>query len=159
MRYTTMEEIPAREVVTAGMFLVNKHPAIVLFDSGASRSFMSQTFTSKHDQKIVVVDKGGYSISLAGATISTNQLVKDVLISIQEQEYTMDLIVLLGLAIDVTLGIKWMSGHGVLIDTSTRTIMLREPNGDGSFLVPLSRSFIFKTCLVPSKPLLSLIFL
>ena len=51
MRYTTMEEIPAREVVTAGMFLVNKHPAIVLFDSRASHSFMSQTFASKHDQK------------------------------------------------------------------------------------------------------------
>jgi len=36
-----MEEIPAEEVVTAGMFLVNKHPAIVLFNSGASHSFMS----------------------------------------------------------------------------------------------------------------------
>ena len=53
----------------------------------------------------------------------------------------MDLIVLLGLAIDVILGMKWMSGHGVLIDTSTRTIMLREPKGDGAFLVPLPRSF------------------
>ena len=38
----------------------------------------------------------------------------------------MDLIVLPGLAIDVILG---MSGHGVLIDTTTRTIMLREPKG------------------------------
>ena len=73
---------------------------------------------------------GGYSISSAGATISTNQLVRDVLISKQEQEYTMDLIVLPGLAIDVILGMKWMSGYEVLIDTSTRTIMLREPNGD-----------------------------
>ena len=34
-----------------------------------------------------------------------------------------------------------MSGHGVLIDTSTRTIMLREPKGDGTFIVPLPRSF------------------
>ena len=53
----------------------------------------------------------------------------------------MDLIVLPGLAIDVILGMKWMSGHGVLIDTSTRTIMLREPKGEGAFLVPLPRSF------------------
>ena len=53
----------------------------------------------------------------------------------------MDLIVLPGLAIDVILGMKWMNGHGVLIDTSTRTIMLREPKGDGAFLVPLPRSF------------------
>ena len=77
----------------------------------------------------MVVDKGGYSISLAGATISTNQILKDVLISIQEREYIVDLIVLPGLAIDMILGMSWMSGHGVLIDTSTRTIMMREPKG------------------------------
>ena len=65
MHYTTIEEIPAREVVTVGMFLVNKHPAIVLFDSGASHSFMSQAFASKYDQKIIEVNKGGYSISSA----------------------------------------------------------------------------------------------
>ena len=49
MHYTTIEEIPAGEVVTAGTFLVNQHPAVVLFDSGALHSFMSQTFVSKHN--------------------------------------------------------------------------------------------------------------
>ena len=66
MHYTAMEEIPMGEVVTTDMFLVNKHPTIVLFDYGASHSFMSETFASKHDQKIIEVDKGGYSISLVG---------------------------------------------------------------------------------------------
>jgi hypothetical protein len=28
VHYTAVEEIPAGEVVTTGMFLVNKHPAI-----------------------------------------------------------------------------------------------------------------------------------
>ena len=88
------------EVVTTSMFLVNKYPTIVLFDSRASQSFMSQTFASKHDQKIIEIDKGGYSISSAGATISINQIVRDVLISIQERD-TVDLIVLPRLAIDV----------------------------------------------------------
>ena len=64
-----------------------------------------------------------------------------MLILIEEREYTMDLIVLPGLAIDVILGMSWMSDHGVLIDISTRTIMLREPKGEGAFLVPLPRSF------------------
>ena len=66
MHYTAVEEICVGEVVTAGMFLFNKHPAIVLFDSGASHSFMSQAFASKYDQKIIEVNKGGYSISSAG---------------------------------------------------------------------------------------------
>ena len=59
MHYIAVEESPIGEVVTTGMFLINKHPTIVLFDSRASHSFMSQTFASKHDQKIIVVDKGG----------------------------------------------------------------------------------------------------
>ena len=37
-----------------------------------------------------------------------------MLISIEEREYTMDLIILPGLAIDVILGMNWMRGHGVL---------------------------------------------
>ena len=83
MHYTAVEEVPAGEVVIAGMFLVNKHLAIVLFDSRASHLFMSQAFASKYDQKVIEVNTGGYSISLAGATISTNKIVRDVLISIQ----------------------------------------------------------------------------
>jgi len=138
VHYTTIEEVPAGEVIMAGMFLVNKNPAIVLFDSGASHSFMSQSFASRHDQKIIEVRKGGYNISSARATISTNKMVRNVLISIQEREYTIDLIVLPGLSLDVILGMKWMSDHGVLIDTSTQTIMLREPKGGNAFLVPLS---------------------
>ena len=34
-----------------------------------------------------------------------------------------------------------MSDHGVLIDTSTRTIMLREPKGSNAFLLPPPWSF------------------
>jgi hypothetical protein len=33
--YTTMEEIPMGEEVLEGMFFLNEHPAIILFDSRA----------------------------------------------------------------------------------------------------------------------------
>jgi len=48
-------------------------------------------------------------------------------------------VVLPSLGIDVILGMKWMSGHGVLIDTSTRVIMLREPKTNEAILVPFPR--------------------
>ena len=51
MNYTNIADIPLGEVVTAGKFLVDQHPAVVLFDSGASHSFMSPTFASKFKQK------------------------------------------------------------------------------------------------------------
>ena len=102
---------------------------------------MSPTFASKYYQKIFVVDKGGYCISATGSNISTNQIVKDVRIQISEWEYTANLVVLPGLGIDVILGMNLMKNHGVLIDTSTRTIMLRDPWNNDAFLVPLSREF------------------
>ena len=70
----------------------------------------------------------------------------------------MDLIVLPGLSISVILGMKWMSNHGVLINTSTHTIMLRESKGGNAFLVPLSQNFELQHLAVLSKPLPCVIF-
>jgi hypothetical protein len=99
---------------------------------------------------------GDYCISAAGFNISTNQIVRDVLISISDRQYITDLVMLPGLGIDVILGMKWMSDHGVLIDTSTRTIMLREPKSNEAFLVPLPRSFDHQnlSCAIQTTTLL-----
>ena len=75
VHYTTVEAIPAGEVVTAGKFLINQCDALVLFDSGASHSFVTSDFVSKYDLKIVTLDKGSYCISATGNNISTNQVV------------------------------------------------------------------------------------
>ena len=78
-----MTEIPSREVVTPGKFLMNQHPTVVLFDSGASHSFMSPAFASKYNQKVITLSMGSYCISAAGSNISTNQTVQDVSIEIE----------------------------------------------------------------------------
>jgi len=106
VHYTTVEEIPAGEVVTADMFLVNQHPTIVLFDFGASHSFMSQAFASKHGQHVVDLHQGKFCISAAGNQISTNQLVRDVHIAIEGHDYSADLVISPGLEIDVILGMN-----------------------------------------------------
>jgi predicted aspartyl protease len=67
-----VESIPTGDIITAGVFLVNQHPAIVLFDSGASHSFISSTFAAKLGIKVVTLDNSGYNISAAGNNISTN---------------------------------------------------------------------------------------
>jgi hypothetical protein len=64
-----------------------------------------------------------------------------VRIEISDQEFTVDLVVLPGVGIDVILGMKWMSGNGVLINTSTRVVMLRDPIDKKAFLVQLPRDF------------------
>jgi hypothetical protein len=122
-----VESIPTGEIIIAGAFLVNQHPTIVLFDSGASHSFISSTFAAKHGMKVATLGNGGYNISAARNNISTNQLVLGAKIEIEGRLFDLDLVVLPGLGLDVILGMKWMSGNGVLIDTSTRVVMLRDP--------------------------------
>jgi predicted aspartyl protease len=98
--------IPTGEIITAGAFLVNQHPAIVMFDSGASHSFISSTFAAKPGMKVVTLDNSGYNISAAGNNISTNQLVLGAKIEIEGRLYDLDLVVLPGLGLDVILGMK-----------------------------------------------------
>jgi hypothetical protein len=139
VQYTTVESIPSGKIITPGVFLVNQQPAIVLFNSGASHSFISSTFAAKHGMKVFTLDNSGYNISAAENNISTNQLVLGAKIEIEGRLYDLDLMVLPGLGLDVILGMKWMSGNNVLIDTAMRVVMLRDPKDQQAFLVQLSR--------------------
>jgi len=142
-----VEAIAAGEVVTAGKFLVNQCDALVLFDSGASHSFVSLDFVSKHNLKAVTLDKGSYCISATGKKISTNQVVLGATLEIGDHQFLADLVVLPGVGIDVILGMKWMSGNGVLIDTTTRVVMLRDPGTKEEFLVQLPRDIHIRSMM------------
>jgi hypothetical protein len=52
INYTTMEDIPKGEQVFTGTFSLNGHPAIILFNSGASHDFISRACTQKHQMAI-----------------------------------------------------------------------------------------------------------
>jgi hypothetical protein len=66
-----MDDIPEGEPVTAAMFSINQYPAVVLFDSRSSHSFISQAFARKHEQKIVELECA-YRISSIRADLLTN---------------------------------------------------------------------------------------
>jgi hypothetical protein len=71
VHHTTIDDIPEGEPMTAGMFSINNHPVVLLFDSSSSHSFISQAFTRKYKQKIVELECV-YRISSAGADLLTN---------------------------------------------------------------------------------------
>ena len=78
-------------------------------------------------RKTYTVEGEGYCIRAASGIIPTKLVVGDVQFEIEGRSYQVDQVVLPGLGIDVILGMNWMSRHGVLIDTSTRVVMLRDP--------------------------------
>jgi hypothetical protein len=120
------------------MFSINNHPAVVLFDSGSSHSFVSQAFVQRYEQKIIELECA-YRISLAGADMLTNQIIQGVTLNIANRQYKLNLIVMPGLVLDVIMGMNWMNKMGVVIDVGGRSISLKEPIGEGTFQVILPR--------------------
>jgi hypothetical protein len=81
-----MDEILEGELVIAGKFSVNQHPAVVLFDSGSSHSFMSQAFAQKHEQLCIELGYG-YHISSAGVDVLTNQMVRGATLELGSRKF------------------------------------------------------------------------
>ena len=55
----------------AGIFTIDSHPAYVLFDSGASHSFMSIGFAQRHNISLMAIPFA-YRISTPGAQLCIN---------------------------------------------------------------------------------------
>jgi hypothetical protein len=127
-----VDEIPEKEPITAGKFLVNHHPTVVLFDSGSSHSFMSQPFAQKHEQLFIELSYG-YRISLAGADVLTNQMVKGATLELGSRKFRVNLIVMPGLVLDVIIGMNWIKNWGAVIDTRSRMLTLKDPQVEVTF--------------------------
>ena len=77
LNFTTMANIPEGAPVMTGIFSVLNYPAIILFDSGASHSFISAKF-SANCQLPFHHTNGGITISTPGGRVATYQINRHV---------------------------------------------------------------------------------
>jgi hypothetical protein len=124
--YTTMEEIPMGEEVLAGMFFLNEHPIIILFDSGASHDFISSTCAKKAMLSTVAVE-APYVISTPGGWVDADQIVHKAPLELAGRVFSTDLIILKGQGLDVILGMSWMKLHRAVLDIAGRLVQLDSP--------------------------------
>jgi hypothetical protein len=68
LNFTTLEELPERAPVMTGIDSVYNQPALILFDSGASHSFISQKFSAKC-QLTFYHAKGSFMIATPGVKL------------------------------------------------------------------------------------------
>jgi hypothetical protein len=78
----TTEEAQQAQYIVLGMFLASSHPAIVLFDSGASHSFISSSFVVKHQLPITII-KQTMLVSSPGAEMRTKHICPAISITIR----------------------------------------------------------------------------
>ena len=91
--YTTLEGIPEGAPVMAGTFSVNDRPVKVLFDSGASHTFISKECALKLGLEMECL-KSHYNIHSHGGQIITNLIVRQVPLLVQGKIYPTYFIVL-----------------------------------------------------------------
>ena len=117
------EEAQEAPDVVLGMFSVNSVLARVLFDSGASHSFVTEEFacTSKiQPTKLNHV----MIVQIPGSTTKARQICKAVPIRIHGIDFYANLIVLGTKGLEVVLGMDWMSKHKGLIDYAKKAITM-----------------------------------
>ena len=86
-----------------GTFSVFNQPALILFDSGASHSFISQKFSAKCQLPFCHA-KGSFMITTPGGKTVTNQLIRCVPIQLGSHIIKTTLLVLGLENVDIILG-------------------------------------------------------
>src|SRR3954468_15651423 len=128
VNHMNVEEIPDEPDLVIGKFPINTHLAIILFDTGATHSFISRAFVDKYElptesmkTSIKVSSPGGDMIASAGC--------RDLTMRIGTHNFIAHLVVLESQGLDVILGMDWMSMHGGHIDCEKRAVSLKTPDG------------------------------
>jgi hypothetical protein len=101
--YTQVATTPEGEPVMMGTFLVSNHPAVILFDSGASHTFISKKFVEIYCIPCTE-SREGFIIHSPGGQIFTKEVAFHVLVTLVERDFPTNMIVLKGQDIDVILG-------------------------------------------------------
>jgi hypothetical protein len=110
VNYVAIENAQAAPDVIIGMILVNDNNTIILFDSGASHSFIATNFVQKYNQPLSML-KNRMIVSSPEGDMHARHVCPKVNILIRGIEFIANLIVLESKRIDVILGMDWLSEH------------------------------------------------
>jgi hypothetical protein len=114
--------------VVLGEFLVEFTPAAVLFDSGASHSFIATGFVEKHSIPTAHLETPLVTRTL-GSGLLCHLKCSQVRIHLSGVVFLADLAVLPSHEIDVILRMDWLTKHNGIISYADKTILLTDPQG------------------------------
>jgi hypothetical protein len=123
-----VEEAQEAPNVVIGMFLINDSSVVVMFNSGASHSFIYAAYVGKHNLPLTLL-RCQMIVSSSGGDMPARQLCSKVNLKIRGVDFVVNLIVLESKGIDVILGMDWLSKYMVLIDCAKKSIKMTTPEG------------------------------
>jgi hypothetical protein len=133
VNFTTLSELPEGAPIMMGTFSINHQPVIILFDSGATHSFISSKCGTKIGLDLYPTSEA-YTIATPGGKISLNQVGRSVPIQMGKNLVRIDLLLLNLERMDVLLGIDWMTTHRVSLDIPSRAVEIGSPDYEPTIL-------------------------
>src|SRR4051812_38317216 len=114
--------------VVLGNLPVNSTPASVLFDPGASHSFISQDFSMSHDISFSMLSTP-LVVQSPGSRWHTTMVSHENEVAIEGLVFLASLIALKSSDIDVILGMDWLSRQNAILDCKAKSVKLNHPSG------------------------------
>jgi hypothetical protein len=133
LNFTTLVDVPEGAAVLMGAFSIRDHPVRILFDSGATHSFISESLVSK----LVLHSchtKDSFVVATAGGRILSNTITKTVPLQLGSKTFLTNLIQLGLGGLDVIIGMNWLTQHQVVLDIATRMIEIHSPTSGHTIL-------------------------
>jgi hypothetical protein len=128
VNHMTSDEAQLAQDVVLGMFLTSSHPATILFDSGASHSFVKSSFVAKHNLPIANM-KHTMLVSSPGGEMRTKLICTAVNISTRGVDIPLNLILLDFKGIDIILSMDWLRKYDGVIQCTKEVERLTKKDG------------------------------
>ncbi|PKA56558.1 hypothetical protein AXF42_Ash015331 [Apostasia shenzhenica] len=122
----TRQEAQESPDVIASTLTLNDSPVVVLFDFGASYSFISESIIQKLQLETRSLDELLHVALPTGITIGVKLFV-EVKIKIKDQVFWAKLIIVHIIKFDVILGMNWLSDNQIIIDYREKKIKVHIP--------------------------------
>src|SRR4051812_37602475 len=123
------EEAREQPATVMGTLLVNSIHATVLFDSGASHSFMSGAFAFRHGiphQKMHTP----LAVRTPGGQCHVDMVAPGLTVDIEGIKFFVSPHILKTSTIDLILGMDWLKFHDAALYCGTKSIQLFHPSGE-----------------------------
>jgi hypothetical protein len=123
------EAVQETPVMIVGMFPVYSYIAEVLFDTGATHSFITASWVEAHNLPITTMSIP-IQIDSAGGKVRADSVCLNVSVEIRGIEFPANVIVMGTQGIDVILGMNWLDKYQAVISCDKRIIKLVSPLGE-----------------------------
>jgi predicted aspartyl protease len=128
VKHLEAKAIQDAQDMAVGMFPVESYPTKVLFDTGATHSFVSTSLVEAHNIPIEPMIPP-LRVNSVGGKVQSDRICPNLRIEIRGIDFPANLVVMGTQGLDVILGMNWLHRDQATVNCDKRTVKLVSPSG------------------------------